>query len=85
MATVNKPTSVTRNTASAIDHTITNSVINAKFKIGIIKTAFSDYFPILFIFKFLVDITKAREEFIYKKNSSGNSIETFKEKLREVN
>ena len=83
--TVNKPTRVTRNTATAIDHIITISVINTEFKTGIIKTDISDHFPIFFIFKCVVDTTEAREEFIYKRNYSGNSIDTFKQKLRNVN
>ena len=82
---VNKSTHVTRNTATAIDHIIANSVINAEFKTGIIKTDISDHFPIFFISKHVVDTTEAREEFIYKRNYTGNSIETFKQKLREVN
>ena len=49
--TINKPTFATRNTATAIDHIITNSAINAEFKTGIIKTDISDHFPIFFIFK----------------------------------
>ena len=36
--TVNKPTRVTRNTATTADHIITNSVISPEFKIGIIET-----------------------------------------------
>ena len=54
--TVNKPTRVTRNTATAIDHIITNSVINAEFKTGIIKTGtypitfpYSSYLNVLLI------------------------------------
>ena len=83
--TVNKPARVTRNTATAIDHIITNSVINAEFKTGIIKTNISSHFPILFLFKCVVDSTEVREKFIYKRNYSGNSKETFKQKLHEVN
>ena len=83
--TINKPTFATRNTATAIDHIITNSAINAEFKTGIIQTDISDHFPVFFIFKCVVDSTEAREEFIYKRNYSSNSIETFKQKLREVN
>ena len=83
--TINKPTRVTRNTATAIDHIIPNSVINTGFKTGIIKTDISHHFPIFFIFKCVADSTEAREEFIYKRNYSSNSIETFKQKLREVN
>ena len=83
--TINKTTRVTKNTAAAIDHIITHSVINAKFKTGIVKADISDHFPIFFIFKCVVDSAEAREEFIYKRNYSSNSIETFKQKLREVN
>ena len=82
--TVNKPTRVTRNEATAIDNIITNSAINPEFKTGIFKTDISDHFPIFFIFKCVVDTTEAREQFIYKRNYSGNSIETFKQKLGEV-
>ena len=85
ISTINKPTRVTRNTATAIDHIIINSVINAEFKTGTIKTDISNHFPIFFIFKCVVDSTEVREEFIYKRNYSGNSIETIKQKLHEVN
>ena len=58
--TVNKPTRVTWNTASAIDHIITNLVINAEFKTGIVKTDISSHFPIFFIFKFIADSTEGK-------------------------
>ena len=85
--TINKPTRVTRSTATAIDHIITNSVINAEFKTGIIKTDISNHFPIFFKFKCVVKSTEAREEFIYKRNYSSYSIETFDEdeKANEFN
>ena len=59
--TVNKPTRVTRNAATAIDHIITNSVINAEFKTGV-DTDISDHFSIFFIFKCVIDTIEAREE-----------------------
>ena len=43
--TINKPTRVTRNTATAIDLIITNSVINAKFKTGILRLTYPITFP----------------------------------------
>ena len=64
--TVNKSARYKEQSYCAIDHIITNSVINAEFKTGIIKTDISDHFPIFFIFKCVVDTTEAREEFIYK-------------------
>ena len=47
---INKPTRIKRNTATAIDHIITNSAINAEFETSIIKTDISDHFPIFFIY-----------------------------------
>ena len=35
---INKPTRVTRKTAAAIDHILTNQFINVNFKTGIFKT-----------------------------------------------
>ena len=66
--TVNKLTRVTRNTATAIDHIITNSLVNAELKTGIIKTDISDHFPVFFILKCVVDTTEAG------KNSYKNEI-----------
>ena len=43
------------------------------------------YLFIFFIFNFIVDSTEAKEEFTYKGNYSVNSVETFKQKLREIN
>ena len=48
----NKPTRVTRHSANAIEHIITNSVIGHNdFKSAIIKTNLSDHFPIVFAIK----------------------------------
>ena len=58
--TVNKPARVRRNTATVIDRIITNLVINAEFKTGIIKTDISDHFPIFLIFKNLKILEKTK-------------------------
>ena len=48
----NKPTQVTRHSANAIDHIITNSVTSHNdFKSAIIKNDLSDHFPIVFAIK----------------------------------
>ena len=52
--TINKPTRVTGQTASAIDH-ITNSILHTVFKSGVIKTDISDHFPIFFCDKYIVE------------------------------
>ena len=53
--TINKPTCVTRQTPSAIDHIITNSIMHTGFKSGIIKTDISDHFPIFFFDKYIAE------------------------------
>ena len=47
--TVNKPTRVTKHTATAIDNIITNCIINSDFKSAIVKTDLPDHLPIMFI------------------------------------
>ena len=65
---LNKTKHATRNTATANDHAITNSVINAEFKTGIMKTDITIHCLMFFTFLCIVDSTKAREESIYKGN-----------------
>ena len=48
--TINKPTRVTKKTATAIDHIITNSFVENTFKTAIIKSDVSDHFPICIFF-----------------------------------
>ena len=48
--TTNKP-KVTKDTISAIDHIITNSIINNEFKTAILTADISDHFPIISAFK----------------------------------
>ena len=62
--TINKPTRVTRQTASTIDHIITNSLMHTGFKSGIIKTDISDHFPIFFSYKYISEKEDAKKEFI---------------------
>ena len=38
MPTINKPTTVTKYTATAIDNIITNYIINSDFKSAVVKT-----------------------------------------------
>ena len=83
--TINKPTRVTRNTLTAIDHIITNSIMHTGFKSGIIKTDISDHFPILFCYKHIAEKEDANKAFIYKCRFSDQSIATFKIRLRDIN
>ena len=47
--TINKLTGVTRKTAAAIDHILTNCFIDRTFKTAIFKSDISDHFPMCFI------------------------------------
>ena len=60
--TINKPTSVTNKTISAIDHIITNSIFNNDFKTAIIRTDISDHFPITNTFFYKQPIFDPRPE-----------------------
>ena len=70
--TINKPTRVTRKTATAIDHILTNSFCDTVFKTAIYKCYVSDHFPICFI----IPSPSKQERILNTK-----SIELFKQKL----
>ena len=55
MPTINKPTRVTKHTATAIDTIITNCILTSDFKSSMVKTVFSDHFSIIFINEFIQD------------------------------
>ena len=55
--TVNKPTRVTKQTASKVNHIITSSIIHTGFKSGIVKADIFDHFPFYFLFcKYILHI-----------------------------
>ena len=56
--TTNKPTRITKDTISAIDH-ITNSIINNEFKTADI----SDHFPIIYAFKLKMNLISLKLSF----------------------
>ena len=84
MPVINKPTRVTKNTETAIDHIFINSVITTKFKTGIIKSGISDHFLIFFVADYNIHIKETKEYFIFRRDLSDNSVEKFKYKLRTV-
>ena len=81
---INKPTQVTKNTANAIDHIITNSLLHRAINTGIIRLDISDHFPI-----FLIPETEKRmrpEEKVQIKKRLINykTKEKFKNTLQDV-
>ena len=49
--TINKPTRVGKNSATAIDHIITDYVLTCDLKTATLKTDLTDHFPIVFALK----------------------------------
>ena len=83
---INKPTRVTRNTATAIDHIITNTVISGiQHRFGILKTDISNHLPTVFA---LNTCEKSKPEdkaqFIYKCIYEEKQIESFKHELSQI-
>ena len=63
---INKPTRVTRKSASAIDHIITNCFAESNFKTAIFKSDISDQFPIGAFFSTTAEQTNNGVTYIYK-------------------
>ena len=84
MPVINKPTHVTMNAATAIDHILINSVTTTKFKTEIIKSDISDDFPIFFVADYNIRIKERKERFIFSRDISDISVEKFKYKLRTI-
>ena len=77
--TINKPTRVTRHTATAIDHVFRNTIMgNTKSETAIVKIYILDHFPIIFATKNKID-AETTEQYIFKPNISDQSIDKFKQ------
>ena len=83
--TINKYTRVTANTATAIDHIVTNVTIDTDFKAGILKSCISDHFAIMLAFRTSEKkICNKSEQHIHKQIFKETSIESFRLRLREI-
>ena len=82
---INKPTTVTRERTTAIDH-ILNSFTDTVFKTAIFKSDISDHFPTCFIIPSSMKQTNnTKNTVIFKTVFGTESIELFKQKLYETN
>ena len=82
----NKPTRVTRNSANAIGHIITNSLTcHNDFKAAIIKTDLSDHFPNAFAIKTNETTQRPIVKSTYKRSYCEKSIDKFKNILHNRN
>ena len=81
--TINKPTRVTRNSATAGDHIFTNTVTGGiQHRFRIIKIDISDHFPVLFVLS-TSEWSKPenKAKFIYKRIYGEEQVELFKHEL----
>ena len=83
--TINKSARVTRKTATVTDHFFTNFLIDTVFKTEILKTDISDHFPIWYLSQYsLPQENKDKNTFIYKRTYNSECINSFKQKLYEI-
>ena len=73
--TTNKPARIIKDTISAIDHKITNSIINDEFKTAILTADISEYFPKIYAFKLktILDIHRANPSSTYAQSGGEGS------------
>ena len=81
---INKPTRITRQSATAIDDILTNCFINFDFKTAIFKSGISDHFPISFFLPTTNEFSKTEPIYIHKRIINSNAIEMFHQKLHET-
>ena len=79
--TINKPTRVTRKTATIIDHILTNSFIDTNFQTMIFKAHISDHFPISFLFQSTMPKLENTVTYITKRITKQDAIEKFNQDL----
>ena len=82
LAFIQRATRVTRTTATAIDHIITNAILARTMHSGIIKTQISDHFP---IFTILENCKNNKKIKINRRGFSDENIQNFHLLLENIN
>ena len=83
--TINKSTRVKVNTATAIDHIITNVIMDTDFKYGILKSSISNHFAIMLAFHIGEEkVCNKSEQHIHKQIFNETLIVLFRLRLREI-
>ena len=78
---MNKPTRVTRKTATIIDHVFTNSFIDTNLQTMIFKGDISDHFPICFLLQSTMPKTENKVTYSTKRITKKDAIEKFNQDL----
>ena len=76
--------SITKNTATAIDHIITNSLLHRTINTGVLKLDISDHFPIFLIAKTEKKMTPEGKVKITKRVINNKTKDKFKNALQEI-
>ena len=83
--TINKPTRVGKNSATAIDHIIANCILDCQFKTAILKRDVTDHFPIAMALKADEPFHQSQKvQNVHKRNYDEKAIESFKQRLWEI-
>ena len=80
---INRPTRVTRKSATCIDHILSNSFIDSEIEAGIFKNDMSGHFPVFCNVKANVS-TNSDKTIIYKRTFNEESVDDFKYLLNHV-
>ena len=80
---INRPTRVTRKSATCIDHILTNSLIDTEIESGIFKSEISDHFSIFCKIKTNISTTSDKT-IIYKRKINDEAIDDFKYLLQHA-
>ena len=81
---LNKPTRVTKNTVTAIDHIITNQLLHRTINTGIIKLDISNHFPIFLIAETEKRITPEEKVQMTKRLTNNKTKTKLKNALQEM-
>ena len=82
--TINKPTRVTRKTATEIDDILTNQCINVTFKKAVFKIDISNHFPVCIAIFSTEKLVENKHTFVYKEVITNEVIECFNDALYET-
>ena len=84
MPTISKPSRVTRETATAIDHILTNRFKNVDFKTAIFETDISDHFLVCSItISSTEKLVENKHTYVYKRVITDDTSERFNQALHE--
>ena len=78
--TINKPTRIEKNSATAIDHIIANCIADCQFKTAILKTDVTDHFPIAMALRIDEPVHQNQKvQYAHKRNYDEKANESFKQ------